>query len=728
MTTPGGPGSINPNARFGVTGDSSHGDTVADLQHRLQAAIEGRLKADIKGSQGWKGASDAAFGGLMLRGTPGQPVSISLAIIASLAARLLGINPQTWLVSTDPHENIERILAELKKVPILDDLIELITGVEDGDESDLGTWALGIRNALQGIDLSNPGSILTAIGKAAGQIFKGVIPISWIANVVHDLIGGSGGFLNADSVKTNPFWSWDSVMPGFISGGSIRASANGTQQVMRSEPFPVFPGQTLELRAASQWTGAVATAGSNPVKVGFTPFDAEGNPLADVIRGSLQPSGDHSWQWVPVQDKWPVPPGVAHVSELLILDSGATAGTFRFSNASAWASNLLDLGLVKDLREMVDAIGGTVNSEVADITARLQAITADGKITVTEFEGLIQQAQVAGLVIIQTVLNQIRDVINGLVVTPVNSIVQDFKNWFGLNQNKTQSLNDSGQIAKDAVDGLAGIESNLIDGFKGIYNAWFGGTSGAGTPAEVEETVAAIRTAVQNGYTVDTITSSTTWIKPANITELIVICIPAGLNGSDGTQGNSGSEQTGGLGGLGGGYLAQVLDPSAVASTVPVTIGTPTSPTTSFGAHVSATAGTAGGIASQFGYTATSSTPGSGGKGGAANNQNASKHQDPGTAGTGSAVATGGAGGTPGNPGSPGGSVSTGALTKCGGGGGGGGGGKYGDIGASAGNGGAGGFPGGGGGGGGGASTGISGASKGTGGPGGAAVVFIYYR
>lgn len=115
MTTPGGPGSINPNARFGITGDNSHGDTVADLQQRLQAAIEGRLKADIKASQGWKGASDAAFGGLMLRGTPGQPVSISLAIIASLAARLLGINPQTWLISADPHENIERILAELKR-------------------------------------------------------------------------------------------------------------------------------------------------------------------------------------------------------------------------------------------------------------------------------------------------------------------------------------------------------------------------------------------------------------------------------------------------------------------------------------------------------------------------------------------------------------------------------------------------------------------------------------
>jgi hypothetical protein len=498
VTTPGGPGSINPNARFGITGDNSHGDTVADLQQRLQAAIEGRLKSDIKASQGWKGASDAAFGGLMLRGTPGQPVSISLAIIASLAARLLGINPQTWLISTDPHENIERILAELKKVPILDDLIELITGVEDGDESDLGTWALGIRNALQGIDLSNPGSILTAIGKAAGQIFKGVIPISRIANVVQDLIGGSGEFLNADSVKTNPFWSWDSVMPGFISGGSIRATANGTQQVMRSEPFPVFPGQTLELRAASQWTGAVATAGSNPVKVGFTPFDAAGNPLADVIRGSLQPSGDHSWQWVPVQDKWPVPPGVAHVSELLILDSGATAGTFRFSNASAWASNLLDLGLVKDLREMVDAIGGTVNSEVADITARLQAITADGKITASEIEGLIQQAQVSGLAIIQTIINQILDILNGNLVTPINSLVQGVKDWFGLNQNKTQALNSSGQMSGSAITGAINEAATGLGALRDAIGAGLGFLGGSMTNQDAQnQAILVAQTAAQ---------------------------------------------------------------------------------------------------------------------------------------------------------------------------------------------------------------------------------------
>lgn len=321
-----------------------------------------------------------------------------------------------------------------------------------------------------------------------GNSFPGVLSISRIANIIQDLIYGAGEFLTAESVTDNPYFDWDSVTPGFISGGSIRATANGTQQVLRTEPFEVFPGQTLELRAASQWTGASATAGSNPVKVGFTPFDADGNPLADVIRGSLQPSGDHGWQWIPVADKWPVPAGVKYVSQLLILDAGATAGTFRFSNASAWASNLLDLGLVKDLREMVDAIGGVVNSEAANIEDRLQAITADGKITASEIVGLIQQAQVSGLAIMQTVINQILDILNGNIVTPINSLVQGVKDWFGLNRNKTQKLTSGGNLTTadvtgtfdmsrvdDLVDNLGNILSGVKDGADGVGT----GTTGA---------------------------------------------------------------------------------------------------------------------------------------------------------------------------------------------------------------------------------------------------------
>ncbi|SLJ81799.1 Bacteriophage protein [Mycobacteroides abscessus subsp. abscessus] len=439
MTTPSGPGGFNPTDRFGVTGTDG---SVGDLVLRTQPTIVGILKERAKASPGW---------------TP-----LNQQFVQALVH---------WL-------------GDLFNLPdaVEQDLIDFFTGKWDLLEA--------IRKALQGIDLTNPGAVLNAILEAAGKAlgFPGVLSISRIANIIQDLINGAGEFLTAESVEDNPFFQWDSVMPGFISGGSIRASANGTQQVLRTEPFQVFPGQTLELRAASQWTGASATAGSNPVKVGFTPFDAAGNPLADVIRGSLQPSGDHGWQWIPVADKWPVPTGVKYVSQLLILDSGATAGTFRFSNASAWASNLLDLGLVKDLREMVDAIGGTVNSEAANIEARLQAITADGKITASEIVGLIQQAQVSGLAIMQTVINQILDILNGNIVTPINSLVQGVKDWFGLNQNKTQKLTSGGNLTTadvtgtfdmsrvdDLVDNLGNILSGVKDGADGVGT----GTTGA---------------------------------------------------------------------------------------------------------------------------------------------------------------------------------------------------------------------------------------------------------
>ncbi|ANO03594.1 glycine-rich domain-containing protein [Mycobacteroides immunogenum] len=351
MTTPGGPGSINPNARFGITGDNSHGDTVADLQQRLQAAIEGRLKSDIKASQGWKGASDAAFGGLMLRGTPGQPVSISLAIIASLAARLLGINPQSWLISADPHENIERILAELKKVPILDDLIELITGVEDGDESDLGTWALGIRNALLGIDLSNPGSILTAIGKAAVQFFNGLIPVSWIADVIDDLTRGAGQFLTGDSIAGNPFLSWDPNTAGSASGLSGKMAGNGTWQSVRGEIFDVAPKQVVKFPAATKWSGVTATPGTNPIKVGFATWDAAGNALPDVITGQVQPSSaSASWQAIATTG-WVVPNGVAQAAPIITLDAGAQSGSVWFSDISSYKSNKMAPNIVESLIE-----------------------------------------------------------------------------------------------------------------------------------------------------------------------------------------------------------------------------------------------------------------------------------------------------------------------------------------------------------------------------------------
>ncbi|MGV0630126.1 hypothetical protein [Mycobacteroides chelonae] len=482
LTTPGGV----PNLPVGALTVESLAEKLQDLTPAaMRSRAAERMPNTFHGSTGGDPLQDLS------------PFGILTKLFAGFNSHVANADPNDI---QGPEDLPGLLLDFIESLPVVGQFVglaEAIMGTYDGDDETLLAIQqifMPIRRLLQlasGQDVGWPtlpeieagwSDLFTAIGNAVSK-FPGVIAISRIANIIQDLINGAGEFLTAESVTDNPYFDWDSVTPGFISGGSIRATANGTQQVLRTEPFEVFEGQTLELRAASQWTGASATAGSNPVKVGFTPFDASGNPLADVIRGFLQPSGDHGWQWIPVADKWPVPSGVKYVSQLLILDAGATAGTFRFSNASAWASNLLDLNLVKDLRQMVDAVGGVVNSEAANIEARLQAITADGKITASEIAGLIQQAQVSGLAIMQTVINQILDILNGNIVTPINSLVQGVKDWFGLNQNKTQKLTSGGGISVADVTGNFGMNrvADLVDNLGDMLTGVKTGADGTAT-------------------------------------------------------------------------------------------------------------------------------------------------------------------------------------------------------------------------------------------------------
>ncbi|MFV8181869.1 hypothetical protein ACNQQN_24910 [Mycobacteroides chelonae] len=123
-------------------------------------------------------------------------------------------------------------------------LAEAIMGTYDGDDETLLAIQqifMPIRRLLQlasGQDVGWPTlaeieagwtDLFAAIGNAVSK-FPGVIAISRIANIIQDLINGAGEFLTAESVTDNPDFDWDSVTPGFISGGSIRATANGTSR------------------------------------------------------------------------------------------------------------------------------------------------------------------------------------------------------------------------------------------------------------------------------------------------------------------------------------------------------------------------------------------------------------------------------------------------------------------------------------------------------------------
>lgn len=364
------------------------------------------------------------------------------------------------------------------------------TGIDLTAAAEFFDWFIDQLIARSELDLSSPQALVTSLGdllkNGAEQLFNGIISISRIGDVIQDLINGAGEFLNADSVAANPFWSWDSVMPGWQSGGSIRATANGTQQVLRKDnPFDVFEGQVLNLRAGTRWTGFTALAGSNPIKVGWTPYDANGNPLADVIKGVFQPSTTDAagWHSIPIDD-WTVPAGVAKVTPLVILDSGATAGSVWISNVLPWASNLLPQNLVDGLeaavtefttgiKSLFDTIGGAIGAGAAEIEARLAALGLDGKIDAAELENLANIGEIA--------VEKIVGLVEQLAAYALKSAVQTFMDTVGGTVgasmtdifNRLSKLSSTGTIAGAAITGvIAEAQTGLASLRDAAGQAW----------------------------------------------------------------------------------------------------------------------------------------------------------------------------------------------------------------------------------------------------------------
>ena len=265
-----------------------------------------------------------------------------------------------------------------------------------------------------------------------------------------------------------------------------------------------------------------------------------------------------------------------------------------------------------------------------------------------------------------------------------------------------------------------------------VYQGWYG-TAGSGDASTVSTTIAAIKTSIGGGWTVEVLPfPSGTWTRPYATNQFLdfwAICIASGGGGGSGSA-NTSTPVSGGAGGLGGKYLAQQINPSSIPATVNYVIGAggagspgrlngganiPAggSNNTNFGTLANTANATTSAIGSLVGfYDGTSSQAGDGGNGGS--NSTAA------TAGNATPLASGGAAG---NPGGGGGTVNLStSQSRCGGGGGGGG--SYGS--GSGGNGGAGGYPGGGGGGGGGR-TGI-GVTSGSGGAGADGAIVLLYK
>lgn len=652
---------------------------------------------------------------------------------------------------TDLADEVRRLVSAVVSALTgdFDPFIALVGEIPILGELDLDGLLAAFKGTYAGAD-----SALLAI-KSLAPMWSGLIDPSRIpqlslsqltAQPGPNLLTGFGDFADGDTMDGGGVWTWDGAV-GHTSAGSARTVGDGTRHVLTSELVAVAEGQALECSGRVRWSGA--TGAGSVAQLVVIPYIGGVAQPEIVVDDVVDPAASSGGVFVALSGAPVVAVDVTHFRVRITVEAALTAGTVWWDDvvlrktatsiAQQWITGLPDA--LTDLWQNLDALVsfaldglgvtpiGSVWDKILDLGDELGDLLGSTETNAANISDLIAgllanpaallgalpQAKITNLVTdlgtLNTMLAQLGDIFDGLGVTPINTVVQKVKDFF-------TSLTGWQSAARSDIDTTA---SGIVDG-------WAGTGSSTG---DVYDTMAAIKSALLNGYTVDTITSSTTWTKPSDITELMVVAVGGGRTGTAGSTSTSNAALAGGAGGLGGGFLAQALDPTAVSSSVAVTIGGP-GQDTSFGSYVSTTAG-AGGIATQFGYSATSSLPGKGGNGGGAGSG-----AEAAVAGDASALAAGGTSGgatSSGNgtatSGGPGGNVSTSAPTKCGGGGGGGGAGRNGTGPAQTyrgGTGGAGGYPGGGGGGGGSASGGYSGAQAGPGGAGANGVMWIFTR
>lgn len=442
--------------------------------------------------------------------------------------RSVDLVPQNFKTEYDPTNQLAQDPALKKTINNLGDVLKQLPVMIQKElqrliDSLLGIATNPIPEIIEWLDELKKG-----IANVLSWIKPGLLPLiplsqigEWFPNLLLN-----GGFDTDAAVADNPDWLWDGTVGRTSPLGSVKAIMAGTAKYLHSNAIPVAKKQHLELEVFTRWQGLAAGAGTNPIRLVVTSYLA-GNPVSSTVVAQHQPSAADSSGWVELHGTYTVPDtGVDEVRTTLLVTGDATAGTVWFDDADTWKTGKLPQDYVQDLvtqleqfgtdignaleelahkvgldrfKEFFDTVAGQVNAEIGDVQNRLAAITADGKIDAAEILGLLglgnipllPQTKVTDLPDLNAQLNQIRDIFAGLVVTPINSTIQDVKDWFGLSNNKTQKLTAGGTLNAGDVVGnfdmgrVNDLVSNLGDMLTGVKTGADGtATSTTGTIGE----------------------------------------------------------------------------------------------------------------------------------------------------------------------------------------------------------------------------------------------------
>jgi hypothetical protein len=304
-------------------------------------------------------------------------------------------------------------------VPILGDLIEVFTGIEDGDLSDLGTWVNGLGDELSDL-------VERTIGIGPGMVSDATVG-THATNLLLNAL-----FDTADTVISEGGWSWDGTT-GKTTNGSAKATAAGAERVMLSNRIQVEEGDNLDL---SVWAkcASLSYTGSNPICLGVSRYDSAMSLLGSTdVAVWASPSATETW--TQLSESYAVPAGTSYLRLRLKVSATATSGSVWFDEASA-----VKTGGVKDAS--VPGIGvmlGNVMLGLEDLAG--VDINHDGALGAYQTTAAAMRANSSAITYLQSLLTA--------GVSAVDDFERDDDNSMGGNWSQDYSGSGAGYMETD---------------------------------------------------------------------------------------------------------------------------------------------------------------------------------------------------------------------------------------------------------------------------------------
>ncbi|WP_396902444.1 hypothetical protein [Mycolicibacterium sp.] len=324
---------------------------------------------------------------------------------------------------------------------------------------------------------------------------------------------------SATSVPTADGWSFNAGQ----NAAQVVADGSTKTLYLQSGVIKVEAGQPLDTGVSVTYSGVTSGAGQaiRYVLETFTSDDGSGTATPVTVGSVSNPSGTITTPVLLGNSSWAIPAGVQSVRPVLVVDSLITAGTVFWKNTPTLKKKLAGQ-LAGGLPNALDNAGQAIRDAIANALGH--SGTGHTSANILTYLQNIPQTVVSGLGDLNTLTNQIRDILAGLVVTPINSTVQAIKDWFTGLTGKTSGLNSSGQLNGTNIVGTiaSGVVEGLDDIGDGLQNTWnniWAGLRGAGSASG--KNVADVATATSATADLITQVSSTAARLDAAVSQVI---------------------------------------------------------------------------------------------------------------------------------------------------------------------------------------------------------------